>query len=119
MFCPANPSLPIMTRTCRTFTVRNPLRAESQFEISTQFAEGDLESLDQQGYLFRDGFLSQEQTRRLAEAADELELQEKIRPTEGAFSNNNEFGGQFIRLCQDKHQAFLDLAKHPELVSLA
>jgi ectoine hydroxylase-related dioxygenase (phytanoyl-CoA dioxygenase family) len=108
-----------MTRTRQTFTVRDPLRAQPQFEVSTQFGEGDLESLDRQGYLFRDGFLSQELTRRLAEAAHELELQEKTRPTAGSFSNHNDFGGQFIRLCQDKHPAFLELAQHPELVGLA
>ena len=76
----------------------------------------EIEGLARDGYLYRPSLFAGEELARLRDAADRVEAAERDR--EGV-NTSGAFGGLFARYLEDKDAAFLALAQHPALLSVA
>ncbi|MDA0710804.1 MAG: phytanoyl-CoA dioxygenase family protein [bacterium] len=86
-------------------------------QIDVHASPEELQQLDTEGYLVREGLFQGQALARLQDALDRLEAAERKPGAESP--GQGRFWGQIPRHLMDKDEAFLDLLKFPPVLSVA
>ena len=97
-------------------TYRHFLNPDSQSaeEIDVAASPEEISHFAEKGYLVREGVFSQSAVAELHQALADLSAKEPVPELVG---KDNAFGGQFLRYIHEKHPAFMDLLRMPELIT--